>query len=172
MGVSSSRASLVGAMIVGAVLVAGIGVVAVTVGPAIWAAATAQVAEEDTTLVLDVAGASATVPVDEGWVFSRALFDDSQATLRSPDGALTVRVRLTAGESPEDAARAQVDEDVPAFDSEPVGAVTVLHARTSDAQAIVGAVAEGDAVLAFTSDAPASYDAELAALLSRIVVTS
>ena len=166
MGASRARASVVGATVAGAFLVAAIGVATVTVGPTIWSVATAEVSGVDTTLTLDAEGASASVPLDAGWSFSRALFDDTRATLRSPDGVMTLQVHLWVEADPEAAAAAQTVPNV-VFDSEPVGSVTVLHART-DARSTVGAVVEEGAVLAFTSTAPETYDAELAAFLSRV----
>lgn len=165
MGASRARASVVGATVAGAFLVAAIGVATVTVGPTIWSVATAEVSGVDTTLTLDAEGASASVPLDAGWSFSRALFDDTRATLRSPDGVMTLQVHLLVEADPEAAAAQTVPNVV--FDSEPVGSVTVLHART-DARSTVGAVVEEGAVLAFTSTAPETYDAELAAFLSRV----
>lgn len=148
----------------------GLGVAVVTVGPQVWAAATAEIAEDDTTIFLETTGASATIPVDGGWVVSRALFDDSRVALRSPDGAMTVHFRLAVAPDPAAAARAQVPDELSAFDEETVGAVTVLHTRTPDGRSTVGALVEGEAVLAFESSALESYDAELAAVLSRIEV--
>ncbi len=163
------RLPIVVATIAGATVAVATAIAALTVGPAIWQAATTRLADIDTTVTLTASGATATIPVAAGWSYSTPLFDDSRLTVHSPDGAMSVEFMVTADAGAEDAARA-LGGEITAFDTEPIGQAEVVHARTRDRAAVAGAVVQGDAVLAFLSQPSPDYDAELATLLATVAV--
>lgn len=166
------RATLLFALLAGVVVIALIAVAAVVVVPQIIRAGATKVASTDTTVTLTAAGIRAEVPAPEGWAYVLGPFDDHTATLRSPDGAMTVDVDLTATDDAEQAVRSVAGGAVTPFDHEPVGSSTVVHAQIVGEDAIVGAVVSGGAALVFTSRPATGYDAQLAELLAGIEVTS
>lgn len=163
------RVAVAIATLAGAAVVIAIAIAALTVGPAIWQAATTRLADRDTTMTLTTAGATAEIPVAAGWSYSAPPFDESRVTLHSPDGVMSIQFQVTPDAGAEEAARA-LGGEVTAFDTEPIGAAQVVHARTRDRTAVAGAVVEGDAVLAFLSEPSPDYDAELATLLATVTV--
>lgn len=141
------------------------------VAPQIIRAASTEVAASDTHLTVTGAGGSATVPVDADWSYVVGPFDQSTAQLRSPDGIFTVEFTLRSGSDAEQEVSDVAGSALTPFDSEPVGAATVVHAQIVGEDAIAGAVVEGNASLVFIARPATGYDAELAGLLSRIEVT-
>lgn len=167
----TSRAPVVITIVGSIVLVAVLAIAGVVVAPQIIRAAATEVATTDTRITLTSTGATATVPVDEGWSYVVGPFDSATGQLRSPDGALTVDLTATSGTDAETAVRDVVGSAVTPFDSEPVGAARVVHARIVGEDAIAGAVVSGDALLVFVAHPSTGYEAEIAGLLSRIEVT-
>lgn len=168
-----SRTPLIVALVAAVVVVAAIGLAALTVGPAVWAAATTERVTADTTVTLQTEGASATIPVEAGWSYHHPPFDRSRMTMRSPDGAMTIDFVVVADEGDTDAEQAASDlvsEDVGAFDREPIGSSSVVHARTTDGAVLVGAVVGPHSLVAFSSRPTPQYDAELATLLAGVTV--
>jgi len=167
-----SRTPFVIALIAGIVLIVGLVVAGLTIGPQLIRAAAVEVAPSDTQMSLGTGTARATIPVDAGWAYGVDPFDSARATLRSPDGVMTVAFTVVHGVDAEQAARDAADRTLTPFDTESVGPATVLHARGVGDDLIAGAVVEGDTALVFVSTPGTHYDAELAALLSRIEVAS
>lgn len=165
------RATLLIALLAGGVVVALVAVAAVFVAPQLIRAGAMKVADADTTVALVAPGIRAELPVRDGWAYVVGPFDDHTATLRSPDGAMTVDVDLTATDDAEQAVRSVAGAAVTPFDREPVGGSTVVHAQIVGEDAIVGAVVSGRAALVFTSRPATGYDAQLAELLAGIEVT-
>lgn len=168
------RLTMAVALVAAAAVIAAIVLAGLVIGPQIIRAAATNVATSATTITLTVDGAQATIPVDEGWSYVVGPFDDGEATLRSPDGSMTVQLTAVAGigsdADAERAASARSDAPLGAFDREPVGSATVLHARAVGEDVVVGAVVSGDAAVVFRSSPGAGFDAELAQLLSHIEV--
>jgi hypothetical protein len=159
--------------IVSSLLIVGVLViVGLVVAPQIIRAAATEVSNGDARVTVTSTGASATIPVDDGWSYVVGPFDKGTALLRSPDGALSIEFVAASGSDPEAAVRAVVGSALTPFDSEPVGDATVVHARVVGQDAIAGAVVSGDSLVVFTCRPGAGYEAELAGLLSRIEVTA
>lgn len=168
-----SRLPVIVAVLATVLVLAAIGIAALTVGPAVWAAATTERVPADTTVTLETEGASASIPVAAGWSYNHPPFDRSRLTLRSPDGAMSIDFALVPGAGDADAeaaARDLVSEEVGLFDREPIGASSVVHARSADGTVLVGAVVGPDSLVAFSSRPTPAYDAELATVLAGVVV--
>lgn len=166
-----SRAEIVGIIAAWSAVVAIVLVAAIVFVPAIWSAASTTVIEADTELSLVEGDASAEIPVPSGWWARPAFADGSAVTIGSPDGVMTLTLRLTTSTDADDAIVRAAPDELETVDSEPLGAATLLHARTLTGDALVGAVAAGDAVLTFVSTPSPAYDAELAQLLATMTVT-
>lgn len=166
----TSRWPLAIAIVSSVAFVAVLVIVGLIVAPQIIRAAATEVSDGDTQVTLTAAGASATIPVDDGWSYVVGPFDETTALLRSPNGAMSIEFAAASGSDPEAAVRAMVATTLTPFDSEPVGDATVVHARLVGEDALAGAVVSGDALLMFTCRPATGYEAELAALLSRIEV--
>lgn len=169
--VRRSRAEIVGIIAAWSVAVAIVLVAALVFVPPIWSAASTTVIEADTELSLVEGDASARIPVPAGWWARPAFADGSAMTIGSPDGVMTLALRLTTTTDAEDAMVRAAPGALETVDSEPLGGATLLHARTLTGDALVGAVAEGDAVLTFVSTPTPAYDAQLAQLLAAVTVT-
>ncbi|MGB4778815.1 hypothetical protein [Microbacterium sp.] len=163
------RTPVIVASAAAAVIIIAVVISVFTVGPDIWAAATIRVAEDDESVTLTESESTVTVPVDRDWSYSTSPFDESRATLHSPDGVMTIEFDVGSSLEPDAAARALAG-DVAVFDHESIGRAGVIHGRTADGEALAGALVDGGTVLAFVSRPSPDYDAELAGLLARIEV--
>lgn len=166
----TSRLPLIVAIVAGVLVVGALTFAGIIVIPQIVRAATTETAQSDTTVILAKDGVVATVPVRAGWGFTEGGHDTDHTFLTSPDGRFGVELTVVAGADPEQAARDAIGQELTAFDREPAGAATLLHARTPAEDATAGAVVVGDGAVVFVARPGAPYDAELAALLSGIEV--
>lgn len=167
-----SRAPLVVSLIVGAILLVGVAVGAALVVPPIVRAAQTEVAAGSTEVDVATTGAAAQLTVEDGWSYLVDPFDAASATIQSPDGEMTVTFTVLRTGDAEAAVRARAGGALAPFDDEPVGATRVLHTRAVDDDATVGAVVAGEAAVLFDARPTTGYDAELALLLSHVVITS
>jgi len=152
---------------IGIAVLAVVTVVGIAVVPQVWSSARGESVESDTSVTVTTAGATAQIPLTASWSYRPALWDPSRMTLRSPDGLMSIDLQLTSDVDPAEAARTAANAPIDAFDTEPVGTMTLLHARSDD-DTIVGALTDGADVLTFVSTSTTAYDAELAALLASI----
>ena len=123
--------------------------------------------EVGTPVTVTTAGVTAEIPLTAGWSYRPALWDESRVTLRSPDGRMSIDLQLAVDVDPAEAARAAAGAPIDAFDTEPLGEATLLHARLGD-DTLVGALTQGGDVLTVVSTPSPAYDAELATLLSMV----
>lgn len=140
-------------------------------GPQVLRSVSGEVVQGDAPVTVTTAGATAEIPLAHGWSFRPALWDQSRVTLRSPDGHMSIDLRLVRDVDAAESARAATGAPIDSFDTEPVGDAMLLHAHTKG-DAVVGALTRGDDALTFVSTPSPAYDAELAALLATIRFTS
>ena len=151
-------------LIVGATVLVALAVGAVFVVPQIVRAAQTEVAAGPTEIRVATTGAAGQITVEDGWSYLVDPFDAASATVRSPDGEMTVAFTVVRTDDAEAAVRERAGGAVAPVDVEPVGATRVLHTRAVDDDATVGAVVAGGAAVLFDARPTTGYDAELALL--------
>ena len=158
---------LVSGVAIGLAVLAVLTVVGIVIVPQVRNSMVGTAAEGDSAVTVTTAGVTAEIPLTMGWSYRPALWDESRVTLRSPDGWMSIELHLTSDVDPADSARAVAGVTIDVFDTEPLGGMTLVHARVDDAT-LVGALTDGADVLTFVSTPSPAYDAELATLLSSI----
>lgn len=164
------RNRVIATWVVSALALAAVAVAGWFVGPPAYRALVPQTASERDVVTLTAGESVATVAITPGWSYRLPFNDDAGIDLTSPDGVMTVSLQLHRDVDAQIASAEESPGPLEAWSVEDIATGELFHARTSDGLATVGAMAVDSHAVTFVSTASPEYDAELAQLLTGIVV--